>query len=315
MLATALFVARTRDLLAATMVLGAYSLLSAGMFMVLDAADVAFTEAAVGAGVSTILMLYALAASGRFERAKARPQWLPLLVVLATGAALVWGTFDLPPIGAPDNPVHQHVAPRYLQQSGAEIGIPNVVTSVLASYRGYDTLGETAVVFTAGLGVWLLIGGLRRRGEDATPAEAPPPLHENLILRVVSKFLIPVILLFALYVQFHGELGPGGGFQAGVILASALIVHLLVFGLAQTRQVVPEALLRVLAPLGVLLYGGTGVASLLLDGAYLDYSVLARTPVGGQHLGILLVELGVALTVSSTMLLLSYLFAARVARR
>ncbi|GMU42164.1 MAG: hypothetical protein AMXMBFR25_01500 [Lysobacterales bacterium] len=313
MLVTALFVVRTRDLLAATMLLGAYSLLSAGMFMVLDAVDVAFTEAAVGAGVSTILMLYALVASGRFERTPTRPQWLPLLVVLATGAALVWGTFDLPPVGAPGNPVHQHVAPRYLQQSGAEIGIPNVVTSVLASYRGYDTLGETAVVFTAGLGVWLLIGGLQRRGA-AAPVLASAP-HANLILRVVSKFLIPVILLFGLYVQFHGELGPGGGFQAGVILASALIVHLQVFGADQTRQIVPESLLRVLAPLGVLLYGGTGVAGLLLGGNYLDYHPLGRTPVGGQHLGILLVELGVALTVSSTMLLLCYLFAARVARR
>lgn len=163
MLITAIYVALSRDLLAVVMVFSAYSLLSAGMFMVMDAADVAFTEAAVGAGVSTILLLMALTVTGRYER-RVKRQWLPMVAVLVTGATLVYGTLDLPPIGAADNPVHQHVAPRYLEQSGTEIGIPNVVTSVLSSYRGFDTLGETLVVFTAGLGVWLLIGGVRRKG-------------------------------------------------------------------------------------------------------------------------------------------------------
>jgi multicomponent Na+:H+ antiporter subunit B len=162
MLVTAIFVALSRDLMAVVMVFGAYSLLSAGMFMVMDAPDVAFTEAAVGAGVSTLLMLIALSRTGRFER-RGKRQWLPLGVVLLTGATLVYGTLDLPQVGHPENPVHRHVAPRYLEESGKEIGIPNVVTSVLASYRGFDTLGEVVVVFTAGLGVWLLIGGIRRK--------------------------------------------------------------------------------------------------------------------------------------------------------
>lgn len=161
---TALYVALSRDLLAVIMVFSANSLLAAGMFMVMDAPDVAFTEAAVGAGVSTILMLLALRYCARHER-PGRPQWLPLAVVVLTGAVLVWGTMDLPPVGEPGNPAHLHVAPRYLQESGQEIGIPNVVTSVLASYRGFDTLGEVIVVFTAGLGVWLLIGA-RRRDEE-----------------------------------------------------------------------------------------------------------------------------------------------------
>lgn len=164
MLITALYVATSRDLLAVVMVFGTYSLLSAGMFMVMDAADVAFTEAAVGAGVSTILMLIALSYTGRYEKPQPR-QWLALGTVLLTGAVLVWGTLDLPPVGDFDNPVHQHVAPYYLSESAREIDIPNVVTSVLASYRGFDTLGEVIVVFTAGLGVWLLIGGPRREGK------------------------------------------------------------------------------------------------------------------------------------------------------
>lgn len=164
MLITALYVATSRDLLAVVMVFGAYSLLSAGMFMVMDAADVAFTEAAVGAGVSTILLLITLSYTGRYEKPQPR-QWLAIGTVLLTGVTLVWGTLDLPPVGEADNPVHLHVAPYYLSESARDIDIPNVVTSVLASYRGFDTLGEVIVVFTAGLGVWLLIGGPRREGK------------------------------------------------------------------------------------------------------------------------------------------------------
>jgi multicomponent Na+:H+ antiporter subunit B len=134
-------------------------------------------------------------------------------------------------------------------------------------------------------------------------------MGDNLILRVVSKFLIPVIMLFALYVQFHGELGPGGGFQAGVIMASGFILHMLVFGPDVTRRVVPLGWLRVMAACGALVYGAVGIAGLLAGGRFLDYGVLAPDPVAGQHLGIILIELGVALTVAATMILLAYIFA------
>lgn len=139
-------------------------------------------------------------------------------------------------------------------------------------------------------------------------------MRDVVILRVVAKFLIPVIMLFALYVQFHGELGPGGAFQAGVILAAAVILHMLVFGLETTRRIVPLAWLRAGAALGALLYGGVGVAGLLLGGNYLDYDVLADAPAAGQHLGIILIELGVGLTVASTMVLLIFTFAERSRR-
>ena len=136
-------------------------------------------------------------------------------------------------------------------------------------------------------------------------------MSHHIVLRVVAKLLIPLILLFALYVQFHGDFGPGGGFQAGVIFAAALILYALVFGLDSARRVISPDLLRVLMASGVLLYGGVGVASLLLGGHFLDYNVLASDPVAGQHLGILLVELGVGITVTSTMLSLFYGFAGR----
>ena len=147
------------------MLSGIYSLLAASMFVVLDAVDVAFTEAAVGAGISTVLMIAVLALTGEHEQRPPRTPLLPLLVVSLTGAALIYATFDMPAFGDPNAPVNLHVAPRYLHASFAEVGLPNVVTSVLASYRGYDTLGEVTVIFTAGVAVMLLLGG--RKGDDA----------------------------------------------------------------------------------------------------------------------------------------------------
>ena len=136
-------------------------------------------------------------------------------------------------------------------------------------------------------------------------------MKHNLILRLIAKYLFPIIALFAFYVQFHGDYGPGGGFQAGVILSVGFIFYAMVFGLKTTQQVVPMSLLRVLASLGVLVYGGTGVATMLMGGNFLDYDLLSQDPVSGQHLGILLVEAGVGITVSSVMLMIFYAFAGR----
>ncbi|ARU57775.1 Na+/H+ antiporter subunit MnhB [Oleiphilus messinensis] len=314
---TALRVIFLRDLFAVVMLFGIYSFLSAAIFVSLDAVDVAFTEAAVGAGISTVLMLGTLALTERREKESRhhRKSMLPLLVVIATGAALLYGTLDMPPFGLADNPVHQHVAPRYIEQSPTEVGVPNMVTSVLASYRGYDTLGETVVVFTAAVGVLALLG-IRRKVKRDTSEEASPGngFTDHLVLRVIAKRIIPQIILFALYVQFHGDFGPGGGFQAGVIASAAFILYTLVFGLDDAADVVSPAVLRWLTPLGVLIYASVGCAALLLGGSFLDYSVLAADPVAGQHLGILLIELGVGITVFAVMLNIFYAFSSRAVR-
>ena len=136
-------------------------------------------------------------------------------------------------------------------------------------------------------------------------------MKNDLILRVIAKLLIPFIVLFALYVQFHGDFGPGGGFQAGVILAATVIFYALIYGLDDARKVVPEALVESMMALGVLIYAGVGVAGLLLGGNYLDYFVLDPNSVLGQHRGIFWVEVGVATTVSGVMLKIFYVFAAR----
>lgn len=158
MAVTAVAVARLHNLFAVVMLGGIYSLLSAAFFVVLDAVDVSFTEASVGAGITTVLMLATLSLTGDREKPGRHNRGVALLAVGLTGAALVYGTWDIPAYGDPNAPVNRHTTPRYLEESKKEIGIPNVVTSVLASYRGYDTLGETAVIFTAGVGVVLLLG-------------------------------------------------------------------------------------------------------------------------------------------------------------
>ena len=136
-------------------------------------------------------------------------------------------------------------------------------------------------------------------------------MRSDLVLRVISKLFIPFMLLFALYVQFHGELGPGGGFQAGVIAATAIVFYAIIFGLPAARRLVPDTVVEAMVAAGVLIYAGVGVAGLLLGGNYLDYFVLDHDPVHGQERGIFWVEVGVAVTVSGVMLKIFYMFAGR----
>jgi multicomponent Na+:H+ antiporter subunit B len=173
LVATAWTIVRLRSLFATAMLSGIYSFLGASWMLLLDAPDVAFTEAAVGAGISTVVLLVTLSLTTREEK-PTRFRVLPLLVVLATGAALFYATLDMPAHGDPNAPAHQHVAPEYLADvvpnadgEVVPVGIDNIVTTVLASYRGYDTLGETAVIFTAGIAVMLL---LRRKPRDEEEA-------------------------------------------------------------------------------------------------------------------------------------------------
>jgi multicomponent Na+:H+ antiporter subunit B len=136
-------------------------------------------------------------------------------------------------------------------------------------------------------------------------------MDDRVILRVGTKFLIPYILLFALYVQFHGDYGPGGGFQAGVIFAAAFVLYALVYGLGRAKRVMPPAALYVCAALGVMIYEGTGFVTILKGGGFLDYNVLFHDPHHGQHWGIFAVEFGVLVTVFGVMLAIFYAFAGR----
>jgi len=158
----AAMVLRSGRLYAVIVMSGAYSLTSAAVFVNLDAVDVAFTEAAVGAGISTVLFLAAMAYVPAEEKASNNRNFVAAVICLAAGALLMAAVIDLPAFGDPSAPVQTHVVQRYLTESGSDLHIPNVVTTILASYRGFDTLGETIVVFTAGLGVLMLLAGFTR---------------------------------------------------------------------------------------------------------------------------------------------------------
>ena len=313
MVVTAVGIVRTRNLFVAVMLLGIFSLLIAANFFLLDAADVALTEAAVGAGISTVLFLGALALISETERVVTPHRWLSLVVVVSATLVVLYATFDKPRFGDGGAPVHQHVAPWYLEKTPELIDIPNVVTAVLGSFRGYDTLGEVFVVFTAGIGVLFLLSARRgdRPGSADRPAVAAIGLREDLIPRIVGRLLVPFILLFGLYVQFHGEYGPGGGFQAGALIAAAFILYALVEGESRTHEALPPKALIALTVSGALLYGGVGMAGILLGSEFLDYSVLSSDPVKGQHIGIILIEAGVGMTVTGVLLSIFFAFAGR----
>ncbi|MEM8817515.1 MAG: DUF4040 domain-containing protein [Pseudomonadota bacterium] len=312
---TAVAVVRTENLFVAVMLMSIFSLLMAANFFILDAADVALTEAAIGAGITTVIFLGALALTAQSEQAAVSPKgrFAALAVVTVLAMVMIWATFDKPRLGDPDAPVHQHVAPWYLEQTPELIGIPNVVTAVLGTFRGYDTLGEVFVVFAACIGVLFVLsaGGIRERSKEADAESIG--LKHHLIPKVVGRLLVPFIVLFGLYVQFHGEYGPGGGFQAGAIIATGVILYALLEGETNALRALPRRVLLGMVVGGALLYTLVGVAGILLGGNFLDYSVLASNPVVGQQIGIILIEAGVGITVCGSLLSIFHAFAAREA--
>ena len=302
---TAVAIVRTENLFVAVMLTSIFSLLMAANFFILDAADVALTEAAVGAGVTTVIFLSALALTGDWEKPRPGGRTVALCTVGVLAMLLIYASFDKPRLGDPEAPVHQHVAPWYLEKTPEYM-----VTAILSSFRGYDTLGEVFVVFAACIGVLFILGVKPARQTAAAP-QPVSGLRHHLIPQVVGRLLVPFIVLFGLYVQFHGEYGPGGGFQAGAIIATGVILYALLEGEAEALRAVPRSVLLALVVGGALLYGAVGVVCMLKGGAFLDYSVLAADPVFGQQLGILVIEAGVGMAVCGALLSIFHAFAAR----
>jgi len=295
------------NLFVASMWFGIFSLLMASNFFILDAADVALTEAAVGAGVSTVLFMGALALTADKETVKPRTNWLPIVILFALSLVLFVATFEQPRLGDPTAPVHVHVAPWYIEQTPLLINIPNIVTAILASFRGYDTLGEVIVIFAAGIGVLSILSFKPKKSQSLSGEDLGLKVRgvqHHSVLRVVGKLVIPVLLLFGLLVQFHGKYSPGGGFSAGALFAAAVMLYGILEGADRSTKAMPQAIMLRLAALGATLYTGVGIACMLLGGNFLDYNVLWSDPVIGQYVGILLVEFGVGLTVTTVLIMI-----------
>jgi multicomponent Na+:H+ antiporter subunit B len=208
---------------------------------------------------------------------------------------------ELPSFGDPDAPIHQHIAPYYMETTEKAIDIPNVVTAILASFRGYDTFGETIVVFTAALCISLI---LKEESRSLKSPSETDLMIKDPVLNVIAFLMVPIMILFGLYIQFHGDYTPGGGFQAGIIIASGIILYSMLFGVSATLKAIPYSIIKFTNALGILIYGGTGIITILLGKNFLSYDVLLANSVAGQKLGIFLVELGVAFTVFSSMLII-----------
>lgn len=224
-------------------------------------------------------------------------------------AGLLLGMSELPEFGDPASPASTHVSPRFIEDAAAETGAANMVTAVLADYRGYDTLGETAVIFAAGLGCLVILGAAGPRPD--LPAAGMSHPFGSIILDAVARILVPVVLLFAVYVLVHGHVSPGGGFQGGVLFGSGLIMMRLIWGPGEADRGVPAfgPSLRgalILACAGILGYVGIGLASMAFGGEFLNYGTLplGSDPAHVRELATLGIEAAVFLTVAGTVAVL-----------
>ncbi|HCE59691.1 MAG TPA: cation:proton antiporter [Wolbachia sp.] len=290
----------SRNLVTSAILMCAFSSLIALIYLVMNAPDVAITEASVGAGLSTVFMFAALSLIKNHQtNSPHSPVMLTLMLFLAI--CLSYFMCELPSFGDPDAPIHQHIAPYYMETTEKAIDIPNVVTAILASFRGYDTFGETIVVFTAALCISLI---LKEESRSLKSPSETDLMIKDPVLNVIAFLMVPIMILFGLYIQFHGDYTPGGGFQAGIIIASGIILYSMLFGVSATLKAIPYSIIKFTNALGILIYGGTGIITILLGKNFLSYDVLLANSVAGQKLGIFLVELGVAFTVFSSMLII-----------
>ena len=287
-----------RDLISAVIVFGAYSFLMCLIWAGMGAVDVAFTEAAVGAGVSTVLFIAILFNTTR--RIKFNPMDISTkifagIICSIVGWLLYLGVSDLPGWGDPYSPVNRVVSSYYVENAYKDTKVPNLVTAVLADYRGFDTMFETCVVFIAVLGIFTL---LKRKESNGDVDQ----LNDSLVIRVASRFMVPFIQLFGLYVVAHGHYSPGGGFQGGVILGASLILLAMAYDMEFVQRFLTMKNMLSFASLGVLIFAGWGLVPVFLGHHFLDYSAWAQILPGvskemARSHSMLIVEIGVALTV------------------
>lgn len=228
---------------------------------------------------------------------------LVLVLTCLLFVLLAWAAGDLPGWGDPRSPANDALSPYYIEKALAETGTPNLVTALLADYRGYDTMFETTVIFCAGITVLTLLRRTKRRLPKQVGPRPERP-GSDIILQSAARLLVPVMQLFALYVLALGHHSPGGGFQAGVILGASFILLALSYDLGAVLKRLSEQTLLRLGVGGVLLYAGIGLLCLLLGGRFLDYGRLTLfgfSPAMARSHGILGVEIGVAATVMAIM--------------
>ena len=259
-----------------------------------------------------------------------------LILVVILGSVLVYGSLEFPPWGDPMSPASSHVSPYYIEKAVEDTSVPNLVTAVLADYRGYDTMFETIVIFTAGIACIFLLRTFQKKESESRLYRHIPTgitlriekkgrfpensvaferidsvwIPHDLIVKTTCRLIVPFIQIFALYVIAHGHHSPGGGFQGGVILGAAMIIYSIAFNLRSAIRRMTERSTVMLSSLGVFIYAGTGALCMLLGLNFLDYGALTHVlgvdPVTARSHGILIVEIGVGIAVMAVMVTLYY---------
>ncbi|MAJ16161.1 MAG: hypothetical protein CBC27_04315 [Opitutia bacterium TMED67] len=302
-----------QNLMAAAIVFGAYSFLMCLIWTTMGAVDVAFTEAAVGAGVSTVFIFATIYNTGVCAKPKNPRLAFKLfagLICFVTGAFLLSALSDFPNWGDPYSPVNSTISPYYIENTIRDTHVPNIVTTVLADYRGFDTLLETAVVFIACIAIYsiLRVDAAKSKVVEPDIVTSPPAYDptDSLIIRQASRIMVPFMQIFALYVIAHGHYSPGGGFQGGVILGASIILLCISFDLKYVLRQWTEKKIMILTSLGVLIFATVGLACVIMGGEYLNYEVLDPILPGDKAYArshaILLVEIGVGITVMFSMI-------------
>ncbi|ABV73253.1 hypothetical protein A1E_01540 [Rickettsia canadensis str. McKiel] len=315
-----------KDLLNAVIASSVFSLLIGISYLIMDAPDVAMTEAALGACLSTCVYLNLLCTLPPDLKNIENTNIIPAsLICLVFVIILTYMGLELPNYGDDNAPLHMHSSKYYIENTTNDIGIPSLVAAILASYRGYDTLGETSVILIAGIAV-LLVFSKKFEGDDVSKDVIPQldrGIRKNInwmpwrdygmtkIIKYITSFIIPYIILYSIYIQLNGESSPGGGFQAGVIFVSSFIAYDLVYGNQKLNRYFSPNVLIYIAILGVAIYVIVGTISLFFNDNYLNYYSLTNfinDKLLAQHIGIFIVEIVIGVTVAAIMYLIYNLF-------
>lgn len=293
-----IFFIRSNNILVTSLLSSAFSLFSVVMYSILDAPDVAMTEAAVSV-LASVFSVYTIRSIYKYSYVfEEKFNIILFILCMSLAGGLIYASMDLPEFGSASAISQQRAASYYLNNTNSDIGIPSIVAAILGSYRAYDTLLETIVILVGGISILLV----------SNPIDITSFRYDQLVSKL-SRFIIPAILLFALYIQFHGEISPGGGFQAGAIMAVAFILYALAFGEDKLLQLVSLAKLKLIAVIGTGLYFFTGLVSLFLNSSFLNYNAFLRDNILSQKIGIVTIELGVGIAVCATMLLIYFCLA------
>ena len=329
MIICALVIVQMKDLLSALTLLSIYSLVMALVWVRMYAPDVALTEAAVGAGITTILFIAALSKTKRGEKPSKEESFgvvkllrcsggVALVVTLIVATLLAIGTVDMLDYGDINSPANTHVAAEYIKNAYKETGSKNIVTAILVCYRGFDTFGEVVVIFTAGIGIVSLLRkatGKKQKEKERDfersiictyhGDEIRSKMPSGIIRKVVAKLSIAFIMLYGLYVIAHGKVSPGGGFQGGVIIAAGVILFILAFGMKEGLKRFEQWKTDVMCSLGVLVLLVTSSLPMFFGGKFMEFVVVPIVdPIWSSKIAITVIEFGIGLTVAAVMVTL-----------